>query len=118
MFICTPAVSAGEKQAMDEIEHRQRGRDNLFLMADLRLLDANGVGADGEHRVRIRNLSAGGVMAEGNVKVGPGTRLEVALSNIGWVAGTVAWIQDNRFGIAFAQQVDPERVQASDEGSL
>ncbi len=118
MFVCIPAVSAREKQAMDEIEHRQRGRDNLFLMADLRLVDPNGLRADGEHRVRIRNLSAGGVMAEGNVKVGPGTGLEIALRHIGWVAGTVAWIQDNRFGIAFAQPIDPALVQASDAGGL
>lgn len=96
---------------MDEIEHRQRGRDTLFLMADVRLIGADGTGAEGEHRVRIRNLSAGGVMAEGNVKVGPGTRLEVALGSIGWVEGTVAWIQDNRFGIAFARQVDPALVR-------
>jgi hypothetical protein len=42
-----------------DIDHRQLGRDSLFLMADLRL-----DGQDGEHRVRVRNLSAGGMMAE------------------------------------------------------
>lgn len=91
---------------MDEIEHRRLGRDALFLMADLRL-----IGADGEHRVRVRNLSPAGMMAEGNVKVGAGTRIEVALRNVGWVEGTVAWIQDNRFGIAFADRIDTTLVR-------
>lgn len=87
---------------MDEIDHRQLGRDSMFLMADLRV-----VGTDGEHKVRVRNLSAGGVMAEGSVKVQRGMEVEVALRNIGWTRGVIAWIQDNRFGIAFAEPVNP-----------
>ncbi|WP_225205423.1 PilZ domain-containing protein [Novosphingobium huizhouense] len=87
---------------MDEIDHRQLGRDSMFLMADLRL-----VGTDGEHKVRVRNLSAGGMMAEGSVKVGHADMVDVSLRNIGWVRGAIAWIQDNRFGIAFAEPIDP-----------
>nr|WP_240959976.1 PilZ domain-containing protein [Novosphingobium olei] len=89
-------------QAMDDIDHRQLGRDSMFLMADLRL-----VGTDGEHKVRVRNLSAGGVMAEGSIKVARGNEVEVSLRNIGWVRGTIAWIQDNRFGIAFVEPINP-----------
>lgn len=92
---------------MTEIDHRQLGRDSLFLMADLRLF-----GSGGEHKVRVRNLSAGGMMAEGNVKVSRGTVIEINLRNIGWVDGNVAWIQDNRFGIAFAEPIDPKLVRA------
>ncbi|WP_226018146.1 PilZ domain-containing protein [Novosphingobium sp. FKTRR1] len=92
---------------MTDIDHRQLGRDSLFLTADLRLF-----GSGGEHKVRVRNLSAGGMMAEGNVKVSRGTVIEVNLRNIGWVDGTVAWIQDNRFGIAFAEPIDPKLVRA------
>ncbi|MFX8856533.1 hypothetical protein ABTM81_20250, partial [Acinetobacter baumannii] len=50
--------------------------------------------------------------AEGNVKVSRGTVIEINLRNIGWVDGTVAWIQDNRFGIAFAEPIDPKLVRA------
>lgn len=92
-----------EQRAVTELDHRQLGRDSLFLMADLRL-----IGEDGEHRVKVRNLSAGGMMAEGVVKVARGTRVEINLRNIGWVEGSVAWIQDNRFGIAFAEDIDPK----------
>lgn len=88
---------------MTDIDHRQLGRDSLFLMADLRL-----EGQDGEHRVRVRNLSPGGMMAEGALRVARGTQLEANLRHIGWVEGVVAWVQDNRFGIAFAEQIDPK----------
>ena len=86
-----------------EIEHRQVGRDSLFLMADVRL-----AGTGDEHRVKVRNLSGGGMMAEGHVKVTSGAKLEINLRNIGWVEGVVAWIQENRFGIAFMEEIDPK----------
>lgn len=92
---------------MTELDHRQLERDSLFLMADLRL-----VGEGGEHRVKVRNLSAGGMMAEGVVRVQRGTRVEVNLRNIGWVAGVVAWIQSSRFGIAFIEDIDPKLARA------
>lgn len=92
---------------MNDLDHRQLERDSLFLMADLRLEDGAG-----EHRVKVRNLSVGGMMAEGQVKVTRGTRLEVNLRNIGWVGGFVAWIQENRFGIAFADDIDPKLARA------
>lgn len=89
------------------MDHRQLGRDSLFLLAEVRL-----VGTDAEHRVKVRNLSAGGMMAEGAMKVLRGTRVEVNLRNIGWVEGVVAWIQENRFGIAFIEEVDPMTARA------
>lgn len=90
-----------------DIDHRHLGRDSLFLMAEVRLPEA-----DAEHRVKVRNLSAGGMMAEGAVKVQRGTTIEVNLRNIGWVEGVVAWIQDNRFGIAFHDEIDPKLARA------
>ena len=88
---------------MGEQEHRQIARDSLFVLADLRL-----DGQDHEHRVKIRNLSAGGLMAEGTVHVVRGAVLWVNLRNIGWVEGSVAWVQDSRFGIAFRTEIDPK----------
>lgn len=91
------------KPGVTELDHRQVGRDSLFLMADLRV-----AGAGDEHRVKVRNLSGGGMMAEGHVKVTRGANLEINLRNIGWVGGVVAWIQENRFGIAFTEDIDPK----------
>jgi len=82
-------------------------------MADLRL-----EGQAGDHRVKVRNLSARGMMAEGTVRVASGAGVEVNLRSLGWVPGRVAWIQDNRFGIAFLDEVDPREVRATPPPSV
>ena len=92
---------------MTNVDTRQVQRDSMFLLARLRLED----GAT-DHQVRVRNLSAGGMMAEGALRVLRGTRLSVKLRNIEWVDGTVAWVQDNRFGIAFDYEIDPAQARA------
>ena len=52
------------------------------------------------------------MMAEGTVRVASGVGVEVNLRSVGWVPGRVAWIQDNRFGIAFLEEIDPREVRA------
>ena len=96
---------------MPESDQRHISRDSLFMLAGLRVS-----GRDLPNRVKIRNLSAGGMMAEGNVRVVVGKRLEVNLRNLGWVEGVVAWIQENRFGIAFVEDIDPKVVRATASG--
>ncbi|MEW9854990.1 PilZ domain-containing protein [Novosphingobium sp. M1R2S20] len=86
---------------MDGNENRQIARDSLFLMADFR--------ADslpGEHRIKVRNLSDGGMMGEGDVRVPRGSIVEVNIRNVGWTKGSVAWVQENRFGVAFLEPID------------
>ncbi len=92
---------------MDEAEQRQIARDSLFVMAELRL-----DGTDGEHRIKVRNLSSGGLMGEGNVRVSRGSVVWIQLRNIGWVEGSIAWVQDSRFGIAFREEIDPKIARA------
>lgn len=92
---------------MSQVDTRQVNRDSLFLLAQLRV-----VGRDDAHRVKVRNLSAGGMMAEGDVSVSRGSLVTVELRNLGWVEGSVAWKQENRFGIAFAEEIDPRQVRA------
>ena len=92
---------------MGDNEHRQIARDSLFVMAELRV-----DGLPGEHRVRVRNLSAGGLMAEGPLPVQPGQMVTISLRNLGWVEGLVAWVQDSRFGIAFRKDIDPKIARA------
>ncbi|MEY2942371.1 MAG: hypothetical protein RLY97_385 [Pseudomonadota bacterium] len=88
---------------MPDNDTRQINRDSLFVMAKLRL-QGNGC----EQNVRVRNLSAGGLMAEGNFRPVTGQTLAIDIRNIGWVDGNVAWVQDNRFGIVFHQEIDPK----------
>ncbi len=92
---------------MANVETRQVERDSLLLIAQLRV-----DGGESEYRVKVRNLSAGGMMAEGDAPVARGARLSVGLRNIGWVDGAVAWKQDNRFGIAFVEEIAPRVVRA------
>jgi hypothetical protein len=91
---------------MAEYEHRriarETQRENLIASAALRL-----AGQAEDCPVMIRNLSATGLMAEGDIAVQPGISVSVAVPNIGWVNGMVAWVQDDRFGVAFQQEINP-----------
>ena len=95
---------------MSNVDTRQLSRDSLFLLAKLKVEgDVAGV----EYRVKVRNLSSGGMMAEGAAKVARGARVSVELRNIGWVEGSVAWKADDRFGIAFIDEIDPKLARAN-----
>ena len=98
-----PTVSRAEGYVgfMTAIDTRSLKRDSLFLSADLTL------GEGGEPvRVKVRNLSDGGMMAEADLEVERGMRLGIELRNIGRIKGSVAWTQDNRFGIVFDNEID------------
>ncbi|MFM5932107.1 MAG: PilZ domain-containing protein [Novosphingobium sp.] len=95
---------------MGGVENRQIARDSLFVLVELRL-----DGEQTEHKVKMRNLSAGGMMAEGGVRAMRGLVVWVNLRNIGWVEGTIAWVQESRFGIAFREEIDPKLARASQE---
>ena len=92
---------------MSSVETRQVDRNSLLLIAQLRI-----DGVESECRVKVRNLSAGGMMADGSAPVVRGGLVSVGLRNIGWVEGTVAWKQDDRFGIAFVEEIDPMLARA------
>ncbi len=92
---------------MESSDNRQIARDSLFVMADLRV---DGVSA--EHRIKVRNLSSGGMMGEGTVRMTRGSMVSVNLRNIGWVRGAVAWVQETRFGVAFDGEIDPRDARA------
>lgn len=92
---------------MAEIDHRQIARDSLFVLVDLRI-----DGEDLERKIKMRNLSAGGMMAEGTARVTRGQAVWVNLRKAGWTEGTVAWVQSTRFGIAFRNEIDPAAARA------
>lgn len=92
--------------ALDGSAERARDRDSLLLKAEMKLTEQGKV-----IEARVRNLSAGGLMAEGNARVERGETVEVNLRNVGWVTGKVAWVTENRFGVAFDHAVDPKIVR-------
>ena len=91
----------------EEVAALSRGadRDSLFLQASLILPGADPV------TVRVRNLSPGGMLAEGRVNVTQGAAVEVDLRNVGPVSGRVIWAGEGKFGIAFDRPVDPQAVR-------
>ena len=91
---------------MSGLETRSVSRDSLFLLANIRVEQDEDV-----HKVRVRNLSDGGMMGEGSLRVQRGNRLKIEMRNIGKIEGSVAWVQDNRFGIAFDEEVDSQRAR-------
>ncbi len=86
--------------------HRGMDRDSLFLKAVLKFASI-----EGEIDVRIKNLSAGGLMAETPIRVVRGEKVEINLRNVGWISGNVAWITEGRMGIAFDHPIDPMVVR-------
>jgi hypothetical protein len=82
----------------------QRGnaRDSLFLAGKLTFQGIAQV-----YDVRIRNLSATGMMAECPAAVGPGHVVVIETKGIGEIPGKIAWATEGRIGIAFDLEVDP-----------
>lgn len=84
---------------------RGRRRDSLFLSAKLSVDGGEPV------EVRVRNLSEGGLMAEGAPPAAIGAPVAVELRNLGTVPGKVAWYTENRAGISFDSPIDPQRAR-------
>ncbi|HEU4959741.1 MAG TPA: PilZ domain-containing protein [Sphingomonas sp.] len=85
---------------------RQDSRDSLFLSARFRLKGEKAV-----EQIRIRNLSAGGLMAELPEGIEPDTEVEVEVRGIGWISGRIAWTAVGRAGVAFDKPVDPKKAR-------
>ncbi|QNQ11117.1 PilZ domain-containing protein [Sphingomonas alpina] len=88
--------------ADDPARNRNEARDSLFLMADFRIAGSNEI-----QHVRVRNLSAGGLMAELANGLPQGLDVEFDVRGIGWVSGKIAWSAAGRVGVAFSHPIDP-----------
>ena len=90
------------------MDHDFRGepRDSLFLLAALRKL-----GQFAEQAVRVRNLSATGLMVDGDHQLSAGDTVSLELRNIGWVTGNVVWVDANRAGLRLESEIDPRRAR-------
>lgn len=100
------AIHEGAIAEVGSDENRHHERDTLLLKAALRLANDYETFA-----IRVRNLSAAGLMAEATFPIAEGSRVVIDLRNLGWVPGTVAWVMDDRFGVAFHEAIDPKAVR-------
>jgi hypothetical protein len=82
-------------------------RDSLLLVADI-----TAEGSMSATRYTVHNLSAGGMMAQGQHPLPVDSRVSLTLRNIGAIQGRVAWAEEGRYGIAFDRNIDPQAVRA------
>ncbi len=82
-------------------------RDSILVMG---AITAVGETAP-QHQIRVRNLSASGLMADVQPEYGQGDAVEIELRGVGVVAGEIMWIRDNRMGVAFTRTIDPDLVR-------
>lgn len=88
-----------------------RARDSLFLLAEVTF-----EGSDETHKVKVRNLSPGGMMVESDLDVTQGQKLVAVLRNIGPVRGQIAWARSTRFGVAFDREINPKLARKQTGG--
>ena len=98
---------------MSAIDTRNLKRDSLFLIADV-LVE----GSPKSARVKVRNLSDGGMMVEGELIARTGQRVVVTLKKIGEVGGVIAWNQSARVGISFDEPIDASLARTSLVGDM
>ncbi len=85
---------------------REMERDSLFMQGQL-----HAPGLDQPVTVRVRNLSAGGMMADYSGNLAEDGRVEIELRNVGLISGHVAWVSASQFGMAFDAPIDPHAVR-------
>lgn len=107
-----PAVT-GEQNIAEQVEKprapgRGSKRDSMFLMGLLRTLDGSR-----QDNARIRNISAGGLMAECAWPEGEGSAIVTELKGLGPIIGKVAWNDGKRVGVLFDIPIDPKLARKS-----
>ncbi|MEO1045409.1 MAG: PilZ domain-containing protein [Pseudomonadota bacterium] len=101
----------GKGASGDDRDNRTEHRDSLFLLAKIHFSKSAKV-VD----VRVRNLSAGGMMAESNIYCERGDRVVVKIANLEDIDGRVSWHASGRFGVAFDQPIDPQEARSKKGG--
>ena len=92
------------------LDTRDVARERMLMFAKLMLANTS------EHRVRIRDLSAQGVQAEGDVGTQPGEQVDVDFGAAGKAAAVVAWCDGAVIGLKFDQEIEPELVRRAISG--
>ena len=86
-------------------DSRQAERETLVLNSKLKRVGSSAF------VVTVRNLSAVGMMVEGDTALAVDEAIVAEISGLGKVPGRIAWTQDNRAGMAFDAPVDPTRAR-------
>jgi len=93
----------GKDESAEGRETRSGERNSYFLQTLLKDTSGKELG-----KARVRNLSATGMMAEGNLGLTEGMKLSFTLRGIGDVTGEVVRVDAGQAGICFDQIIDPD----------
>lgn len=88
------------------VSTREAKRDSLFLLTALCLPDGQEI-----CKLRVRNLSAKGLMADCPAAVERGQNVTLDLRGIGPVSGAIIWSDGGRVGIAFDRPINPANAR-------
>ncbi|WP_415642582.1 PilZ domain-containing protein [Sphingomonas antarctica] len=86
-------------------DSRQAERETLILTARLKRVGS------AAFAVTVRNLSAVGMMVEGETPLTVDEAVVAEIAGLGKVPGRIAWTQEDRAGMAFDAPVDPTRAR-------
>lgn len=95
------ASGRGEERLAEAQTARAEPRDSMFLLATLRRIGGPDL------PVKVRNLSAGGMMADAPASFARDEPIEADLRGIGVIGGRIAWAAGGKIGIAFDRPIDP-----------
>lgn len=98
--------SRGTSPPLPFVSTREAKRDSLFLLTAICLPDGQEV-----CKLRVRNLSAKGLMADCPVALEKGQHITLELRGIGPVEGAIVWTAGDRVGIAFDHPINPAKAR-------
>lgn len=89
-------------------DEQKRGakRDSLFMRGELARIDGRQIGS-----IRIRNLSATGLMADCDATLQTSNQVAVTLPSTQTVSATVTWVGKGKIGLHFDEAIDPQAVR-------
>ena len=97
---------SGGADADDPRNRRESARHRVLLVREIQT-----EGMAEPVRIRVRDISARGMMAEASVRMQEGERLILHLADGGQVAGAVLWVRGLSFGIIFESDLPLDQLR-------
>lgn len=89
-----------------------RGRSRIMLKATLRLTEYVF-----ETEFRVVDVSRSGLKGRGIPHLQPGIVADVLLRNFGWISCQIAWVNQDVFGLKFAEEINPDNLKTTITGA-
>ncbi|MBU3076325.1 PilZ domain-containing protein [Sphingomonas quercus] len=110
-----PAGSGAAQGHSEGGDKRASARDSVLRLWTLRV---EGDAGAAPISIRVRNISAGGLMAECDHLFTPAERVALEVSGVGLVRGMIAWSDEDCVGIAFDRAINPKAARRPIGGGM